>query len=270
MNFKLAGKILLGIFICLLPIDAYVLYLFYQNTAGADQPTARVPQNQPAGSVSTPETSQKTTPTAIQAWAEQKLDIIQTATAAPKAPVSWRIEILQNGVPVAEQDGVYALQRAPFTIRARLSRGLFDRLPVEIILNVLDRPDNYQKVHPGSINDPACDANDPDCFVFFGMAEPGSSTGTLVMDLQHGTGSHVLYYNDPKNSRWDHVEFQDQEVILDRNVTALGLHQAENQLQNVALGDYTGKQLYLVFLLEKASDPMVTGDALKKAIIHFP
>ncbi len=262
-------KKFLALFICLVVVDCILAAaVIFQKVQEANTRTTLL-ANQFLDGVATSGASMPATRPSTTDLSAGNAAFAQTATAETKAPIAWSIEIIQNEAQVMEQEGVYPLQKALFTLRVRIPKQVFDELPFTMYLNVLNRDAVYQKVQPGAIQNVLCEENSPGCFAFSGFAEPGYSTGTLSMSLKDGVGTHLLYYRDAQDNRWDKVEFLETEVILERNVFKIASIDEENKVQELPIEQYNGNTLYLVFLLDYRAGPVVTEDEVKKAILRF-
>lgn len=263
-------KKLLALFIVLVIADAIIAAALYvQKVREANARTASQFARPAPGSAATQAAGVPITSSPAAEWAALQGEYLQTATAETKAPASWSIAVVQDGLPVAEQNGAYLLKRAPFTLRISVPRQVFDEQPFILYLNALDRDEMSQRVQPGAIENITCEGNAAGCFAFSGFAEPNQSTGALALDLVDGVGTHLLYYRDMQDNRWDRVEIGDTEVILERNVVTITSIAGENVTQEIPVEQYSGGNLYLVFLLNYRAGPVVTEDELKKAVLQF-
>jgi hypothetical protein len=200
------------------------------------------------------------------------------ATATPDAQEAaapletWTVELLQDGQVIAPQGERYLLKKAPFTLRVTFPGAKTTDLPFGIFLNAQETDANYQRVKAGSVlvYDPGLVESDPRNFIFGGGAEPSQpgGSGSLFVDQADGWISNYLYHYGEDDTRWHRASFPEGSVIFERDMTSITLVNGPDNLREVKLADYTGEQLYLVFLLDY-NDPLVTGAGLKKAVIVF-
>ncbi|MBN1877120.1 MAG: hypothetical protein JXA33_23050 [Anaerolineae bacterium] len=185
----------------------------------------------------------------------------------------WDVEIIQNGKIITGQNGEFKLRKESFVIRVKLPK------PMTVLLNVLDRDDNFKKIYPGLYADDDCEHGVHTFCSYVGMGfiaeSPLNQEERLQIDMERGEGHHILSYSGENEHRWNKVKIIDKETIFERNVSRLLLIGPNTQgvttyiAQDIPIEEFAGQKLYLVFLVKHREEKIISEDELKKIILVF-
>jgi hypothetical protein len=170
------------------------------------------------------------------------------SAGAARPTLEWQVAIVQDGRPVAPQDGEIVLKAAPFTIQVRVPL-LFD-----IMLNASDTDANARIVRPGYnfFNCPKvfCPAT--------GMAEGvRNEEKALTLDA---IGSHYLSYVDDQTNRWSNVDIAADGATYQREVESIDEKPA---------AEFAGSRIYLIFLIDYRHRYFVDPDEYHTLVLRF-
>lgn len=191
------------------------------------------------------------------------------ATLSAQSDFKWNVSIVQNERVIVARDGVFQLQRTPFTLRIEVSKS------VGVYLNTLDTDDNFVNIHAGLTTDDQCVLLHPFCSLW-GM-QTVTNPNELIVDKDEHTSIQGFAVEPRLGELGSQFTITSSSIIFERYISQITLYTnyvktatgSERIFTVMPIEQFTSDKLYLVFLAKHRSTDIINEDELQKFIVAF-
>lgn len=192
------------------------------------------------------------------------------ATLSAQSDFTWNVRIVQNENVMVARDGVFQLQRKPFTLLIEVSK------PVGVYLNALDTDDNFVSIQAGLTTDDQCILVHPFCSLIgmYTVTQPNE----LIINKENPNFDIQGFVVNPRLGEiGSQFTITSSSIIFERYISQITLYTdyvktdtgSKRVFTEVPIEEFTSDKLYLVFLAKHRNTDIINEDELQKFIIAF-